>query len=675
MDELPASFGKYFLTDKIASGGMADIYLAKLIGPGGFEKQLVIKQIRDTLSRHREFVDLLVTEAKTLVSLSHGNIVPIYELGVVDGVYFIAMEYIDGTTLAGLMGAAGDRALEPAMAGYIFGEILKGLDYAHRKGTGIVHRDLSPRNVMLSRDGEVKLVDFGIAVPAAAEPDTADNGDRTSSERHSQRQRVVAPVGSYPYMSPEQANGKALTAQSDLFSAGVLLWEMLTGARLFARDSAAETLAAVHHAEVPMPSHVRPGIPPALEELCLSALALQPADRCPSASRALAVLQRYLYTVDDPVTPAAVAQLVARRCPPVVRHPTRPWGSKETSEGTDDGGVDRGPETAPLPRAEAPEEGTVRLPRGKARARTTRYGAAAETSFATHVEIEHALAGEHTKPLVPAQAHDRGPVTPSAEPAAQTDAGANIKPVPDAAPMPNAASEAGVGGRRKALPWSRLTAGIVAVVAGLAVLLLWGLMPDTTPDTTTDTPPVLPAEDHAASPQQRGPAVADLSSGARTAARAMDRQILQPPSTEPVSPTSSGPGDAQATAAADGATTATATSPDAVSQPRHADPQAGAARAPSAPATETRTRKPIRQAVRQGTLKVGANPWADVYLDGRKLGRAPNAWKVPVGPHRVQVVFPVGERPVRRNFRVQVSADKVTSVGVVDFRAELTPPE
>src|SRR6476661_8095761 len=192
MTELPTTFGKYYLTEKLATGGMAEIYLAKLIGPGGFEKQLVIKQILPRLSGQRQFVDMFVAEAKTLVTLTHGNIVPVYELGVVEDTYYIAMDYIDGPTLYRLTEtmARRDARMDPALAAWIGSRILDGLDYAHRKGEGVIHRDLSPRNVMLSRDGEVKLVDFGIAVTLgnAGEDDTGES----------------APTGSFPYMSPEQ---------------------------------------------------------------------------------------------------------------------------------------------------------------------------------------------------------------------------------------------------------------------------------------------------------------------------------------------------------------------------------------------------------------------------------------------------------------------------------------
>ena len=189
---MPTTFGKYFLTEKLATGGMAEIYLAKIVGPGGFEKQLVIKQIHPKLSGQRHFVDLFVAEAKTLVTLAHGNIVPVYELGVDrrhvlhrDGVHRRA----DAVPAHRDARRAATSRMEPAVAAWIAARILEGLDYAHRKGEGVIHRDLSPRNVMLSRDGEVKLVDFGIAVTLG----DAGEGDDARSRRRPARSRTCRP--------------------------------------------------------------------------------------------------------------------------------------------------------------------------------------------------------------------------------------------------------------------------------------------------------------------------------------------------------------------------------------------------------------------------------------------------------------------------------------------------
>ncbi|HVK72472.1 MAG TPA: serine/threonine-protein kinase, partial [Kofleriaceae bacterium] len=388
MTELPTTFGKYYLIEKLATGGMAEIFLGKLIGPGGFEKPLVIKQIHPSLSGQRHFVDLFVAEAKTLVTLAHGNIVPVYELGVVDDTYFIAMEYIDGPTLYRLTEAVIGRgqALAPAIAAWIAAEIAKGLDYAHRKGAGVIHRDLSPRNVMLSRDGEIKLVDFGIAVGLGG------GGERDTDGM---------PTGSFPYMSPEQVARRPLSGQSDLFSLGVLLWEMLAGARLFARATPEATLEAVRTAPVPPPSTHRPEVPARLDEIALRALERDPARRWADAGELVAALQRHLYGLDSPPGARDVAALVARWCPPIVRAPTEGEPAGGSQPGDDDGATDVGaPSTAVMADAR---------PRGK-RKPTVR-----EASFATHVDIEVAL-GRAT-PLIPLRAILDEPVPAPAPPA------------------------------------------------------------------------------------------------------------------------------------------------------------------------------------------------------------------------------------------------------------------
>jgi serine/threonine-protein kinase len=367
MSAVPATFGKYYLTEKIATGGMAEIYLAKLLGPGGFEKHLIIKQIHPRFGNRREFVELFVREAKTLVSLSHGNIVPVYELGVLDDTYFIAMEYIDGPTLAELLEAAPKRRqpIAPATAAFVCAEILKGLDYAHRKGAGVIHRDLSPRNVMLSRDGEVKLVDFGIA--AAVDDKAAGDED-------------APPVGSFPYMSPEQARREPLSPATDLFSAGILLWEALAGRKLFARDTPEATLAAVKGADIPPPSAHNPAVPAELDEICLRALQRDPRKRFETAGDFHAKLTRYLYSLDAPVNAQALSELVARTCPPVPR----------ARAGTDAPAAERTPTLG----------GTQAMPGRRSQARSKKRGQT--QTFATHVQFREVL--ERATPLMPLRA-------------------------------------------------------------------------------------------------------------------------------------------------------------------------------------------------------------------------------------------------------------------------------
>jgi serine/threonine protein kinase len=379
--DLPATFGKYFLTEKLATGGMAEIYLAKLVGPGGFEKQLVIKQIHPRLSGQRPFVDLFVAEAKILVTLAHGNIVPVYELGVIDDTYFIAMEYIDGPTLYRLTETLRRRGVRmaPAVAAWILARILEGLDYAHRKGDGVIHRDLSPRNVMLSRDGEVKLVDFGIAVTLG------DAGEDAAGEE--------APTGSFPYMSPEQVRKQSLTGQTDLFSAGVLLWEMLVGRRLFARSDADATLRAVTDGDIARPSAEHPEVPARLDDVVMRALERDPAARWATAGDMLAALQRFLYSLDETPGPRDVAALVARYCPPETRRlPTH--HDELDADGSADAPRSRPwtASSAPTTAGEPPRPGpaTAVIPRDGA-ARGKRASRARTETFATHVELAQML--------------------------------------------------------------------------------------------------------------------------------------------------------------------------------------------------------------------------------------------------------------------------------------------
>src|SRR6186713_2309554 len=197
----PQIFGKYVLERELASGGMARVYLATLRGAVGFEKRLVVKQIRPELALDEAFVTRFVEEAKTAVELSHPNIVPVYELGVEQGVYYIAMELCEGLTLSELLSETGP--LGPLEGAYVGAEICRALDYAHRRAR-IVHRDVTPRNVLIDDEGAVRLIDFGIAAPATR----ADEPRQTASEV----------FGSPGHMPPEQLRGDRLTPATDVFA-------------------------------------------------------------------------------------------------------------------------------------------------------------------------------------------------------------------------------------------------------------------------------------------------------------------------------------------------------------------------------------------------------------------------------------------------------------------------
>ena len=214
-------FGRYTLLGLVACGGMGEMYQARYDGVAGFAKTCIIKKIRREYARDKSFVDRFLDEGRLLVSLTHSNIVQIFDMGVVDGEYYLAMEYVDGADLRMLLRHIAPQCVPLSIAIGVCIEVLRGLSYAHRskdahaRSSGIVHGDVSPSNILISHEGEVKLIDFGIARPA-----------RT----HSHDDKVQ---GKLAYMSPEQAHGEALDCRTDIFSTGIVLFEMLAGRRPF----------------------------------------------------------------------------------------------------------------------------------------------------------------------------------------------------------------------------------------------------------------------------------------------------------------------------------------------------------------------------------------------------------------------------------------------------------
>lgn len=289
----PIPFGPYELLERIAEGGMAEVWRARSRGVAGFEKTVVIKRVLPTLLERPGFAELLVREAKIASRLSHPNIIQIFDLGEEEGGYFIAMEYLRGRDLAAALSyrAAGEPPLGLALRLWIGAEVAKALDYAHRaqgddgKPLQIVHRDVSPQNVLLGYEGEVKVADFGIA--RADEPGLGRGEDP----------KILR--GKYAYMSPEQARGERLDRRSDLFSFGVLLYELATRRRMFRGRSSDETLRLVRRGELP---DFRKHLPlPELEPILKRALEVNAADRFASAGEIHQALMRLVYGLGEPV--------------------------------------------------------------------------------------------------------------------------------------------------------------------------------------------------------------------------------------------------------------------------------------------------------------------------------------------------------------------------------------
>ncbi|HEY3819151.1 MAG TPA: serine/threonine-protein kinase [Polyangiaceae bacterium] len=301
---LPRTFGRYALFDFIGKGGMAEIYLARQKTELGATRLCVVKQILPGLAGDPKFSDMLVHEAKLAARLSHANVVQVFDLGRADARLFIAMEYVEGFDLNDLLGRCS-RARVPLpfeLAVHVLREALRGLDYAHRrtddegKPLGIVHRDVSPSNLLVSFEGEVKVCDFGIA--------HANDMLAGETSAHELSEAVKGKAG---YMSPEHASGQPIDARSDVFAAGVVLWELAAGRRLYKMGEGRETLLEqARRAEVPeLPAQGLPD-PEKLRAIVGKALARDRAERYVSAAAMLRDLEGYAASARLMTSPLAL---------------------------------------------------------------------------------------------------------------------------------------------------------------------------------------------------------------------------------------------------------------------------------------------------------------------------------------------------------------------------------
>jgi serine/threonine protein kinase len=296
----PQRFGSYEIIRPLGAGGMAEIFLARLRGPSGFVKTQVLKTISRGLATNEQFLQMFLDEARLAARISHPNVVQIFELAEVSGQYFIAMEHVPGWNLNSVLAAAQTRNLPMPIevACRIISDTCGGLAAAHSltdeegQPLGVVHRDVTPSNVLISPQGAVKLTDFGIAK-------AIDQVEKT---------QPGVLKGKVPYLSPEAIEGTEVDARSDIFAAGVLLYECLTTRKLFRRTSDIETMEAVRQCLVPPVSRVRPDVPELLEAVTLRALARDREDRYGTASQMQRALDHFLVTLGLPATSAEVAR-------------------------------------------------------------------------------------------------------------------------------------------------------------------------------------------------------------------------------------------------------------------------------------------------------------------------------------------------------------------------------
>jgi eukaryotic-like serine/threonine-protein kinase len=282
--------GKYRIFATLGRGGMADVYLAAAHGPAGFNKLVVVKKLRETCVDDPSFVTMFLDEARLSARLNHPNVVHTYEIGEHNDSYFIAMEYLEGQPLHRIAQAMRRQGtpLSPTMAAHIVAEALHGLHYAHEmkdydgSSLGIVHRDVSPQNLHIAYDGQVRVLDFGIA----------------KASLNTSQTEVGVLKGKFAYMAPEQAIGNDVDRRSDVFAAGIVLWEILTGERLFKGDNAV-ALSKLLHARVAPPSTLNAAVPAALDAIVMRALQRRCNERFATAYDMASALEDYIHSAGN----------------------------------------------------------------------------------------------------------------------------------------------------------------------------------------------------------------------------------------------------------------------------------------------------------------------------------------------------------------------------------------
>jgi serine/threonine protein kinase/predicted ATPase len=303
------TFGKYQMIRRLGQGGMAEVWLAKEPLAAGLNKILVIKKIHPSLAEAPQFRQMFEDEAKVAVNLNHPSIVQTFSYGQIGPTYYLAMEHVEGVDLLALLNFAVEKRQQIpfGLCAYIGQQVAKGLDYAHRKADetgeplGIVHRDISPQNILVSVDGSVKIFDFGIA-----------------RAKHVREDEGVV-KGKFAYMSPEQAEGRAVDGRSDIFSTGIVLWELCVGKTLFGHLKAGQARNAIRAAQVPPPRELVPEMPTELENIILKALAKRPEDRFATARDLHRALGLFMYEAGakagELYESGSLARLVAQLVP------------------------------------------------------------------------------------------------------------------------------------------------------------------------------------------------------------------------------------------------------------------------------------------------------------------------------------------------------------------------
>ena len=590
---------RYELLHKIATGGMAEVFLAKAYGAHGFEKRIAIKRILPNLAQSRRFEKRFIAEAKITAELTHANIVQVLDFGRWGGSLFIAMEYIDGPNLDELARAHAERGLPVPLGAILYTatEVCKGLDFAHERG--VVHRDISPSNVLLSSAGEVKIGDFGIA--------------RAVDARTTHSHGLV--MGKWRYMSPEQSRGESLDARSDLFSLGVVLHQLTTGRHLFSGRNIDEIVASIQSGPVTPPSQERPDVPAVLDEVVLRLLERDRGDRYQNATDAVRDLTRVCYSLG------------------IV--PTR----KDVTELLEDLANPAGDETIrmhALPHAATPGPNDVRNPDAVLESELRMAGVGADSDVGPRVTVvttggaAGAGAGQPWPGAgggAPDTASDHGDFPASTTGFIRRGRGPDGLTVWEPAASGHVAMDEAETLHRPVLPaddrarrspilWLAVTLATAAVIAA-GVFLAW----------PHDDGETVAAVSVSQPKNQPTPASPDSPSGEPEPGSSGDRSGDVPTGAD-IAVTSDRTPDAAAQAAQDRA-------------PPPVLPDAGVAGEPTPPRHKERTRpkkKPPKK-TRYGTIDLNVVPWAYVYFRGRRIAETPAiGLRLPVGEHRLKLV-------------------------------------
>ncbi len=626
------TLGRYRLCFELAKGGMGAVYLARVEGPAGFDKLVALKCIHEHLAEDTQFVEMFLDEARIAARITHSNVCSVFDFGVEDGTYYIAMEYLLGETAARIARHVSELPDEPPLeriAGYycnIAAQAAEGLHAAHQlpgdtgKHLDVIHRDVSPSNLFVCYDGNVQVMDFGIA--------------RAAGRIHVTQAGALK--GKMAYMAPEQLQRLELDRRVDVWSLGVVLWEMLTGERLFRRETEIDTLAAVAQAEIPPPSSVVPGLPARVDEIVLRALTRDRDERYQTAREMARDLHRFVATLPDPVGVSELGEFMeelfdeerARRLELVDQARKQgiegvPGVSAALRDEISSSSV-RVHAIDSLPTQITPPKGEEPRARGASDARSR--------------EAERGLAS--------AQAREAAEPTPKpAAPVVDVDDGEPRTDEPEAETLLDPTLSA-MSTRWWKRPSTRVQAAVVGVVAGVAVALAaWAGTGDDEeaavagpPSAATGTPPAAEPSAEPAAPDEAQPEPApDLDPAPAISAR--PAQPERPRAIE-------GPRPA---AAREEAEPEEAAEPEEPARPRPstARPRRPQPRAPAAPGV---------------AVVIATGGWADVYENGQRLGRTPARLSLRAGRHVLEL-RPFGEGPpIRRT--VVVPADGETRVAV-----------